>query len=264
MRITVLGSGSQGNAALVQAGETAVLIDAGIALPVLRQRLAAGLGEVPERLDGVLVTHAHRDHSAHAAACAEAFEAPLWATGATLRRLAVPGSVKTTEVGSRARFDVGELQVRTLPIPHDLPQVSLVLDRRGARAGIATDLGRAYGDLVRHLAGCGAVLIESNYEPALLASGDYPDSLKRRISSAAGHLSNERCAELLARLGPELETVVLMHLSQENNEPELARRSAERALGRRRGSVRLEIAPPDEPLTVHVRPVARQLELPLG
>jgi phosphoribosyl 1,2-cyclic phosphodiesterase len=262
MRVTVLGTGSQGNAILVEAGATRLLLDAGLSARTLRQRMRTAFGDAPRRLDAVLVTHAHADHAAHARSCASAFGAPLVATQSTRRALALPQSMPARELRRRDRFSVGELDVRTLPVPHDLPQVAVVVEHRGARAAIVTDLGHVPRDLVHHLDGCGAVLVESNHDETLLRGSAYPPEIQRRIGGARGHLSNAQCASLLERLGPETQTVVLLHLSDNNNEPALALQTAARAL-ERRPRVRLEVAHSQRPLGIEVRPVPGQLELPL-
>ncbi len=261
MRITVLGSGSSGNATLVEAGSTRILVDAGLTARAVRTRARAALGIALERVDGIVVTHAHRDHAGHAGSCAQAFDAPVYLSEATRRGVRFQREPRTRIFGVHAPFHVGEVVVEPLPVPHDAPQVAIVLCHAGARAAIATDVGTVQSDLVDHLRGCGTVLLESNYDPHMLAIGPYPPSIRRRITCGTGHLSNAQTAELLRALGPETERVVLMHLSAKNNRPELAREHAEDALSGR--GVELSVADATVPTTATVRPRG-QLALPLS
>ncbi len=254
MRITVLGSGSQGNATLVEAKGTRVLIDAGLSARTIRRRMKAALGTAPERLDGVLLTHAHGDHVGHAERVARVFgEAPIWLTESTRRALRFEGTPRTRVYGPRASFRIGALEVHPIGVPHDAPQVGLVLEGEGERAGLVTDLGTVPDALVDHLRGCRRVLIESNYDAHMLEVGPYPVRLRERIASDVGHLDNAETARLLRRLSPTTDTIVLMHLSRKNNTPAQARAVAAAALGTR--GVRLEARRPDGP--TRARPTAR-------
>lgn len=260
MRITVLGSGSSGNAILVEAGSTRLLVDAGVAARTVRKRAKAARGLTLDRLDGIVVTHAHADHAAHAATCGHVFQAPVYLSEATRRGIRFRHEPRTRIFGMRAPFAIGEIEVHPLPVPHDAPQIAVVLAHGGARAGIVTDVGHVRRDLVDHLRGCGTVLVESNYDPDMLAAGPYPPSIQRRITCGTGHLSNGQTAELLRALGPDTESVVLLHLSQKNNHPDIARAVAEEALSGR--NVELFIADATIPSSVGVRPRG-QLALPL-
>lgn len=255
MRITVLGSGSRGNATLVEAGGTRVLIDAGIPPRILRKRMVRALGSAPTQIDAVVLSHAHADHARHAEAVSKVFGATVWMTPSTQRCLVLHGDVRTRVFGPRAPFVIGGIEVQPLPVPHDAPQVALVLEHQGERMGHVTDLGCVPDALVRHFRGCRTVLVESNYDPHMLATGPYPVRLRARVAGPTGHLENAQTAALIAKLGRETDTVVLMHLSEKNNDPELARRAALTALGRR--SVRLEIAHATSPLALPERRAAQ-------
>jgi phosphoribosyl 1,2-cyclic phosphodiesterase len=255
VRVTILGSGSKGNATLVEAGGTAVLVDAGLGPRVLVARVDAALGRVPEAIHGVVLTHAHRDHAHHAPAYARRFGCPVYLTEATQRGVRWEEPPSTRVVGKDAPFRVGELEVRPFPIPHDAPQVALTFEHAGERMGLVTDLGHVPPGLAEHLGGCATLLLESNHDVALLREGPYPEALKRRVGGSHGHLSNDQAAALLERLAPGLDQVVLMHLSEANNRPELAFEAAKRAL--RRGDASLSVAHQERPITLTVR--ARQL-----
>lgn len=249
MRVTILASGSGGNATLIQAGGTSVLVDAGVGPRVVAERMRRALGH-EVGVDAILLTHPHGDHVGQVEPCARAFDAPVFLAQATRRRMRLEG-VSTRVFGRNTPFTIGAMQVSPMPIPHDAPQVALVFSHGAARAALITDLGQVPPGLAEHLAGCQLVLLESNHDPAMLAAGPYPDFLKKRIASGQGHLSNAQAAELLRRLGPETRDVVLMHLSERCNSPMIALAEARVALRDR--TVTLRAAKQDEPLDLAVR-----------
>lgn len=267
MRVTILASGSGGNATLIQTERQRVLVDAGIGPEQIEDRMRFALGEVVEPT-AIVLTHPHGDHACKAAACAARWDAPVYLTAATARRMTLPGARKRV-FGRSAAFDVGALRVEPMPIPHDAPNVALVFDDRGARAATITDLGHVPRRLAEHLAGCQLVMLESNHDPTMLARGPYPEFLKRRIASRTGHLSNRQAARLLGALGPATRRVVLMHLSERCNSAMLALEQARGALRGREVDVR--VAQQDVPLDLTVEPPPegartgpmRQLALPL-
>jgi phosphoribosyl 1,2-cyclic phosphodiesterase len=257
--VTLLGSGSRGNATLVEAGGSRVLVDAGISPKAVLER-AERVGIDVRSIDGIVVTHAHGDHGGHAEPCSLHFDAPLFITRSTHRGLTLRERVRTRIIGPRASFRVGAIDVHPVPLPHDAPQVGLVLEHDGRRVAIASDFGSVTDELVKAFSGCGAVLIESNYEPDLLRIGPYPPSIRARVSSPRGHLANEQASELVAKLKKSAREVVLIHLSEANNSPNVARRYAEKAL--EGSSARLRVAPPEDPLSLEVPRVAHQMRLP--
>lgn len=259
VRITVLGSGSSGNATLVEAGGTRILVDAGLRPRTVRKRARAALGITLGALDGIVVTHAHCDHAAHASSCGEVFGAPVYLSESTRRGIRFRHEPRVRVFGARAAFRIGAIDVHPLPVPHDAPNVALVFSHLGAKAGMVTDVGCVTHQLVDHLRGCSAVFVESNYDPHLLLHGPYPEEIQRRVRGGTGHLSNGQTAELLRALDRRTETVVLMHLSERNNLPELARDVATDALSKR--GVTLRIANAVSPSVIDVRPRG-QLALP--
>jgi phosphoribosyl 1,2-cyclic phosphodiesterase len=248
MRVTVLASGSRDNATLLEAGETRVLIDAGISPRKMRKLLRGMLGRPPESLDAVIITHGHGDHARHAAAAARSFDAALFATPPVVEGWDLFDEPRLVSFTADEPFQVGDLRVSPFALPHDSPQVALVFSDGNEELGIATDLGEVPPGLIEHLSGCETLLIESNHDVALLENGHYLPFLKRRILSSQGHISNEECAALLAQLPVGLREVVLMHLSEANNQPELALRAAQRALRGR--SARISVASQNQPLTL--------------
>jgi phosphoribosyl 1,2-cyclic phosphodiesterase len=234
VRVTVLASGSSGNAILVEAEGTRVLLDAGLPPRRLDQRLArAGLGVGLEDVQAVLCTHEHGDHGGGVPALASAGIA-VYATGGTARALRLPGA---NLIGAGTAFTVGALTVEPVAVPHDAAEpVAFVVTDGTARVGVLVDCGHADAEVAEAFAGCDALVLEANHDADLLRFGQYPPSLKRRIAGHLGHLSNHECVEMLRLIGraarprPLPRVLVLAHLSQENNRPKLARTAIEKAL----------------------------------
>jgi phosphoribosyl 1,2-cyclic phosphodiesterase len=245
VRVLVVASGSRGNAALVDAGGTRVLVDAGVGPRVLARALEAHGFGLPH---AIVVTHAHDDHLGHGQKIARKLDIPLWVSEATARVARLVEAPRVRVYGARTPFAIGSIAIAPLPIPHDAAQVSLVFEHEGRSVGLATDLGEVPPGLEEHLARCDALLIESNHDVGMLDRGPYPAHLKRRIASARGHLSNEQTHALLSRLSARTRHVVLMHLSETNNAPELALEVARDALAGR--AVTLRAAAQGDPMIV--------------
>lgn len=258
MKITVLASGSAGNAVLFEAGDVRVMVDAGIAPRMIRRRLREVGRSAPRSLDAVIITHAHGDHARHAGPLSRSFDAPLLVTAPIADAWHLKEKAAFELYAPGHRLELGELTIEAVAVPHDTPQVALFFDHDDERVALATDLGRAPEELRQRLAGCSTVLLESNHDQTMLARGPYPPHLKARVASDAGHLSNAQAAELLAAQPPGLRHVVLMHLSEANNDPELALTTMRRAL-RGRG-VRIAVASQRVPVVVG-QPAAGQLRL---
>ena len=252
MRFSVLGSGSRGNATLVAAGSTRLLIDAGFSGRELAKRLAA-VDVVPEEVTAILLTHEHGDHTRGAGVFARAHGTPLLLTKGTLA--ACPGLLRG---GERVRtyrpgylVEVDDLQVAPFMTIHDAADpvaVSVREPATGLRLGIATDLGRPSVQVKHALRDCDALIVESNHDESLLWSAAYPASVKARIASSHGHLSNQAAAGLvLELLSRRLVLVVLAHLSEESNDPRLARSVMERRLAEGGFTGVVKIARPDRP-----------------
>lgn len=233
MRVTILGSGSEGNALLLESGTTRVLVDAGLSYRKLVQRFASIGREVPKEISAVIVTHSHGDHAAHASTYSNRFGCPIRATEVTLRSIRLCRSARKEAFRAGRSFRIGDIRARSCSIPHDAPQVALVFETPSTTLGLVTDLGHVPKHLPRFLCECETLLLESNHDADMLATGRYPAPLKRRVAGALGHLSNAQAGDLLADIGHAPRQVVLMHLSETNNSPQLARSSAEAALGHR-------------------------------
>jgi len=244
LRFRVLGSGSTGNATLVEAGGTRVLLDAGLGPRTLADRLE-DLGVDPSTLEAVVLSHEHGDHARGAASFARRCGVPVAATLGTRQAAGLLDVADFRALRPGAPLQLGALQIASVALPHDAAEpVGFVVTAGSARLGHATDLGHISRGVVAAFRHCDALLLESNYDLAMLRGGPYPWSLKERILSPRGHISNADVARYLATgLGPDCRTVVLAHLSQKNNHPELARGTAEEALRRsRRSGVRVELS----------------------
>jgi phosphoribosyl 1,2-cyclic phosphodiesterase len=225
MHVIALQSGSNGNCIYVQAGRTKLLFDAGISGKQAQLRLA-GAGLDVQGCGGLFISHDHVDHMKSAGIFQRKFAVPLHVTERTLaagerHRLGKLGPVKHFRSGDRVT--VGDVIVETHPTPHDGADGScFVVEAEGKRLGVLTDLGFVFPELEELIGTLDAVILESNYDPDMLARGPYPEGLKQRIRGEGGHISNIEAAELVARFGRRLQWVCLAHMSKDNNTPELA------------------------------------------
>ncbi len=250
MRAFVLGSGSSGNAVLVEGNGSRVLIDAGVGPRVAALRMTA-LGDalLSGGVDGIVVTHHHGDHCGQVEKLARALGAPVYLhKGIEARRVRTRFDVRDFEPGRP--FRVGELEISTEVIPHDAPQVAVRVASDDAALGVATDVGHATNALVALLASCDGAIVEANHCTELLACGPYPPRLKARVGGGFGHLSNAQCADLAARLvGSRLGRLWLGHLSRQNNTPERALETVAASAKR----IEVEVLPQAVPCAIDVR-----------
>jgi phosphoribosyl 1,2-cyclic phosphodiesterase len=234
MRFASLGSGSKGNALLVEVKATRVLLDCGFGLADAARRLAR-LGVAPQDLGAIVVTHEHEDHIGGVARFARKHGVPVWLTPGTLRGLEglFDTDVEVCLIRGYAAFAIRDMHIQPFPVPHDAREPAQYIFSDGARRlGVLTDAGHATVHMRRCLSGCDALFLECNHDPELLRTCDYPESLKARIASRFGHLDNSSAAALLQGLDrTRLQHVVAAHLSESNNRPELARSSLAGALG---------------------------------
>lgn len=240
VRVAVLASGSAGNCTYVEVAGTRLLIDAGLSARSVGRRLASVPGGPSlNQIDAVLITHEHADHAAYAAELGE-LGLPVYATRGTALCL---GLFEAHAVVPGATFEIGEVAIRSIGLPHDAAEpVGYVLEGEGRRVGYLTDCGHTSPLIEESFANLDIFVLESNHDEQLLRSGPYPPSLKRRIGSSLGHLSNAQVAALLRGLRRRLPRALLLaHLSQVNNRPRLARQAAIEAMGRT-GSMQIEVA----------------------
>ena len=243
--VSMLASGSRGNCALVASTQTKILLDAGISCRETLKRLKS-LGETAQSVSAILITHEHSDHIYGLATLAKKLHIPVFMTGAThaawARAMRIvngerPQIEKLEKFESGHRFQVGDIEVRPFTIPHDAADpVGFTFRAEGIKVGCATDLGYLPVNVRDHLRGSDILIMESNHDVEMLRGGPYPWSVKQRVASNVGHLSNEKLADFFTGdYDNNAAFVVLAHLSEQNNHPEIARREAEKALAERGG-----------------------------
>jgi len=234
MKISLLASGSKGNALLVCSGRTRLLIDAGLSARELCRRLEA-VGVAPESLDAVLVTHEHVDHVRGLGPLSRRFALPVHMHHAATTTLAdAQRPARLCEFAVGCELDFGDLAVRPFPVTHDASApVGFTICGANGKLGVATDLGIATRLVAEELRGCRGLVLESNHDEEMLRDGPYPWPLKQRVRGQHGHLSNRDSAALLETLcWTGLEAICLAHLSETNNLPQLAEAAARAVLSR--------------------------------
>jgi len=255
-RLVPLGSGSHGNATLAEFGSTRILVDAGLPARTLGKRLES-LGVAPGSISAVLLSHEHQDHAQGAELFSRRYGVPVFSSLETLEALdRSPVHFSGWHPLEHARVThIGAVRVDAFPVPHDAARpVGFVLESGGVRAGIVTDLGHATTLVVERLRGCHVLMVEANHDDAMLVNGPYPWQVKQRVSSRLGHLSNVEAGRLLAHVVDDAcQAIVLAHLSEHNNTPELARAATRNALRRAgRDSIAIHVAErlsPSRPVT---------------
>ncbi len=233
MRFAYLGSGSQGNGLLVESDGSRVLLDCGFTISETVARLGR-LGVEPDQIDAVVVTHEHDDHLGGVARFARRFGIHVWSTRGTLRGLdARFEGVTVNWIEGYRPFSVGGLHLQPYPVPHDAAEpAQFVFSDGDRRLGVLTDAGSVTPHIEQTLGHCHALLLECNHDLDRLRASAYPAVLKQRISGRFGHLDNASAAGLLSAVaGPQLQHVVAVHLSQQNNSPQLARAALAPILG---------------------------------
>lgn len=236
VQFTILGSGSNGNCAYLEAGNTRLLIDAGFSAKQIRERLAQ-IGRAPENLSGILLTHEHTDHTNGLGTLCGKLPIPIFCN--RLTKEAVELQFEKTRFDFRlfstgSTFEVGEVAVETFSVPHDAyDPVGFLLRAGPASIGFLTDLGHATKLVIERVRPSNALVLETNHDMKLLQDDlKRPWSVKQRIMSRHGHLCNEAAATVLAELmSDHLRDVFLGHLSRDCNRPELARRTISDRLG---------------------------------
>jgi phosphoribosyl 1,2-cyclic phosphodiesterase len=243
--VSLLASGSRGNCALVASSSTRILVDAGLSGRETYKRLR-GLGETPEQVSAILITHEHSDHVAGLQRLATKLKIPVFITEGTHHAWNramrdeegnIPELPKAEHFSAGRSFCVGDIEVSPFTIPHDAADpVGFTFRAEGIKIGFATDLGYMPVSVRNHLSGSTVLVMESNHDVEMLRTGPYPWSVKQRVMSRVGHLSNDSLAEFFSGdYDGSAEYLVLAHLSEQNNHPEIARASAENALRSRQG-----------------------------
>lgn len=238
MRFCSLGSGSEGNALVVEVGHgttnTRVMMDCGFGIRETEQRLARA-GLLADDIDAIVVTHEHSDHIGGVARLARKYSIPVWLTHGTAKVLndrSIPSAL-LRYIDPHEAFSVGAIEVTPYTVPHDANEpVQFVFGDGSSRLGVLTDVGTTTEHIESSLSGCQALVLEANHDLEMLWDGPYPQSLKKRVSGNFGHLNNSDAAALLNKLQhPGLQHVFAAHLSRQNNTRELAQSAFAAVLG---------------------------------
>jgi len=265
VKLAVLGSGSRGNAVALRADGVTLLVDAGFGPRTLARRAeAAGLALEP--LAGIVLTHEHGDHARGAAVLAARAGCPLFGSAGTLAAVAHGRATATVLPPFGEALRVGPFIIEAARTAHDAsePLAIAVTDLQGRRVGVAWDLGRATAAVRHLLSGVHVLVVEANHDDVMLRTGPYPASVRQRIGGSTGHLSNRLAAELAAEVcSPELEVVILAHVSEQCNDAAMARRAVGPALRARGFRGHLLVARQQEPLPALTLREAPQLRLAL-
>lgn len=261
VRMTVLASGSRGNCTVVSSSQGSLLVDAGLSCRETIRRMRAA-GEDPHQLKAVVISHEHSDHVAGLQVLAQKLKLPIYMTGATYQswrratrdKEGKPAKLERVEYFEAGRsFSIHDITVMPFTIPHDAADpCGFTFKADGVKLGVVTDLGCMTANIKDNLRGCDGLMIESNHDLEMLRNGPYPWMVKQRVMSRVGHLSNSALAEFFQTdYDGSAAFLVLAHLSEQNNHPELARETAYRALGARMNlfqSSALMLAQQDTPL----------------
>ena len=233
IRFASLGSGSAGNALLVESGATCLMLDCGFGLRYTVTRLQ-NLAYEPGKITGILVTHEHSDHVGGVFRFARKYAIPVWITHGTWAACQEPDTgLDLHIIDSHRSLKIGDLEVQPFPVPHDAREpVQYVFSNAACRLGVLTDIGEITPHVCAVLSACHGLVLECNHDAKMLSASAYPASLKRRISGRYGHLENAAAAALLKKIDCSLlQHLVLAHLSERNNHPDLAIRAVSEALG---------------------------------
>jgi len=242
-RVSILASGSSGNATLLETEHTCLLVDAGLGRKETLRRLAA-LGKAPERIDGILISHEHTDHSSGLPQLLNHWRATAYLTESTCREIvrSLPEATckkmeRVEHIRAGERFTIGDIEISPFSVPHDAADpVSYSFRNNGTKVAIVTDLGYLPELVKHHLREADCLILESNHDLEMLKVGPYPWYIKQRVMSRTGHLSNHIVSEYLS--DPEgfdgrARFLILAHISETNNNPDLVHLSAVEALNRR-------------------------------
>ena len=249
MRVAILGSGSAGNAVVLESAGRRLLLDAGFSCRRLEQRMAT-LGCAASSIEGLLLTHEHGDHCAGADVFLRRYGLPVYATEGTLRtaKLSTEAASRSHVVRSGEPFEVSGFRIEPFNIPHDAeePVGFVVEDSAGSRVGLASDMGSRSQLAWGRLRDLDILILETNHDLQMLRTGPYPWALKQRVAGRYGHLSNREAADGLPDLlSSRLRTLVLYHLSKTNNLPALASEAIGERLDREGSGARIVVAEQD-------------------
>ncbi len=227
MRLCVLGSSSEGNSTAIWTDKTGILIDAGFSAREIERRMKS-VGLAPKNLQGILVSHEHTDHTRGASVLSRRYDIPVYANRTTFALSRDLENIFEKKIfKSHRQFSIGELTIVPLVVPHDASEPNaFIITCNERKVTIATDLGTHTSAFLKHAMNSDVIILESNYDDQMLVNGKYHPMLKERILSDFGHLSNSAAAKTLKQIiGSSTRHVLLAHLSQNNNTPEVAMKS---------------------------------------
>jgi len=218
MRFASLGSGSRGNATLVQSEDTLILIDCGFAVKEIERR-CMGLGVSPKDISAILVTHEHADHIRGVGPAARRYDLPVWMTHGTAHASDCGKMQRRNFSSHNGSFTIGSIRIEPIPVPHDAREPSqFIFHFKQRRLGLLTDLGSVTSHISEILGPLDAMILEANHDPDMLKNGPYPASLKSRVGGDYGHLSNQQAADLLRQMDHgRLQHLAIGHISEKNN-----------------------------------------------
>ena len=230
LSLCMLASGSRGNAIYISDGNTSVLFDAGLSGAEIERRMQKR-ALIPNELDALVVSHEHTDHIQGVGVLSRRYDLPVYMSS-QCPKASLGKIIRLNHFECGTPFHLNDLIIRPFATSHDAQDpVGFTITRNGTRLGIATDLGIVTAMVKEHLKNCHALIIEANHDMAMLENGPYPWYLKQRIKSRLGHISNKACKELLMEIKhPQLRRVILAHLSETNNTPEMALREVGQAV----------------------------------
>jgi len=251
LSFTLLGSSSSGNTTLVSDGSAHILVDVGLSGRETARRLRE-IGVEPEEISGIVITHEHGDHCRGVSPFVKSLDIPIYITDGTFETARINiESRKRKKIAAGECFDICGIRFTGFSTPHDAADpLGFIVEKDGVKIGIAMDLGYLSKLVLERLKGCDGIILESNHDIRMLKAGPYPWSLKQRVMSRRGHLSNDSVAEFLEKdFDGNAAHIVLAHLSKQNNLPEIALLSAQRALEARSRiahvQTKIELAEPD-------------------
>ena len=240
IRVAALGSGSSGNSLLVQSGKTTLLVDCGFTMKETIARMY-GLGVTPSEVDAILISHEHGDHVKGVGPLSRKFGLPVWCTHGTYNRMRDNRFPSVRLFHAHESFAIGDFHVDPFPTPHDAAEsCQFVFEASSTRFANVTDLGACTPHVKEKLLGVHGLVVECNYDTDMLTNGPYPPSLQARIRSNYGHLGNEQAGNLVNQLDhPDLQYILLGHLSEQNNSDALAMQTMHQYLSERPERVRV-------------------------
>ncbi len=244
LRFASLGSGSKGNATLIESGnndkDTRILLDCGFSTKEVENRLAK-LGRTAQSITAIVITHEHSDHVSGAGRLSRKYNIPVWLTVGTSHACRDNDFHSTHYIDSHNDFEINDINLHPFPVPHDAREpCQFVFSDGASRLGIVTDLGYFTPHIIKHLNKLDSLLLECNYDEAMLLNGAYPQSLKRRVHGSKGHLDNKHASDLLKKLNVDkLKNIIGVHVSEKNNTEEYAINALCNGLGCEQSAVSL-------------------------